>query len=150
MEYSYKAIDEHGMEFSDPGGTLGWVKYDRKTQAFQDDVQVKDLVVNANLAKKFNDCLQYCDFSQNLALQEQYKDKNVVFVIQNEIIGTHAKERAYFYSAPNERCKINNLFLIPKDRFNLLQNRGEFSFVAYKRKNGEILKLWIKSDRVKR
>ncbi|MCX2683836.1 hypothetical protein OQH60_08180 [Campylobacter sp. MIT 21-1685] len=106
-------------------------------------------MTNVNLANKFNDCLRYCDFSQTLALQEQYKDENVALLMENEIIGTHAKERAYFYSAPNERCKINNLFLITKDRFNLLQNRGEFSFVAYKRQNGEFIKLWIKSDRVR-
>ena len=61
----------------------------------------------------------------------------------------HTQKRAYFYSAPHKNCKIDDLFLIPKDKLKLLQNKGEFSFVIYRRQNGEFIKLWIKSDKLR-
>lgn len=141
-------VDKNSKEFQGTG-TITWLEYDIKTQKLKDSVQDKDLITNVNLANKFNDCLKYCNFAQTSALQNQYKYPNVDLLMQNEIIGAHARERAYFYSAPNEKCKIDDLFLIPKDKLELLQNKGEFSFVAYKRQNGEFIKLWIKSDRVR-
>lgn len=141
-------VDKDSKKFQGTG-TITWLTYDIKTQILKDSVQEKNLVIDANLANKLENCLSCCNFSQTLALQEQYKDENVGFLMQNEIIGSHAKERAYFYSAPNEKCKIDDLFLIPKDKLNLLQNRGAFSFVAYRRQNGELIKLWMKSDRIK-
>ncbi|TLD84804.1 hypothetical protein [Helicobacter sp. MIT 05-5294] len=140
--------DKNNKEFQGTG-TITWFEYDIKTQTLKDNMQEKELVINQNLANKFNDCLKYCNFAQTSALQNQYKYLNVDFLMRNEIIGANSKERAYFYSAPDEKCKINDLFLIPKDKINLLQNKGEFSFVAYKRQNGEFIKLWIKSDRVR-
>lgn len=137
-------VDKNSREFQGTG-TITWLEYDIKTKTLKDNVQEKELIVDINLANQFNDCLRYCNFSQTLALQSQFKDENIL--MQNEIIGTHAKERAYFYSAPHKNCKIDDLFLIPKDKINLLQNMGEFSFIAYKRQNGEFIKLWIKSDR---
>lgn len=140
--------DKNSREFQGTG-TITWLEYDIKTQTLKDSVQEKHLVINANLANKFNDCLKYCNFAQTSDLQNQYKYSDVDFLMQNEIIGTHAKERAYFYSAPHKNCKIDDLFLIPKDKLELLQNKGEFSFVAYKCQNGEFVKLWIKSNRLR-
>lgn len=126
--------------------TLTWLTYDINTQTLQDSVQEESLNIDKTLAQKLNLCLKACDFSQTLALQNQYENSKIASLMENEI----TKEgRAYFYSSPNENCKIDDLFLIPKDKVNLLQNKGEFSFVVYKRKNGEIVKLWIKSDRIK-
>lgn len=141
-------VDNNSREFQGTG-TITWIEYDIKTKTLKDSVQEKNLAINANLANKFNDCLKYCNFTQTSALQNQYEHLNVDSSIQGEIIGTHAKDRVYFYSAPNKNCKIDDLFLIPKDKINLLQNMGEFSFIAYKRQNGEFIKLWIKSDRYK-
>lgn len=128
-------------------GTITWLEYDIKTQTLKDNIQEKELVVKHNMANKFNECLKYCDFALTSTLQNQYKNSNVDFLMENEIVG---EGRAFFYSYPNENCKIDNLFLIPKDKFNLLQSKGEFSFVAYRRKSGEIIKLWIKSNRIKK
>ena len=139
-------VDKNSREFQGTG-TITWLEYDIKTKTLKDSVQGKSLVIGANLANKFNDCLKYCNFAQTSALQNQYEHLNIDFSMQSEIIGAHAKERAYFYSAPHKNCKIDDLFLIPKDKINLLQNMGEFSFIAYKRQNGEFIKLWIKSDR---
>lgn len=141
-------VDKNNKEFQGTG-TITWLEYDIKTQKLKDSVQERDLVINANLANKFNDCLKYCNFAQTSALQNQYKYSNEDFLMQSEIIGANSKEKAYFYSAPHKNCKIDDLFLIPKDKLELLQNKGEFSFVTYKHKNGEFIKLWIKSDRVR-
>lgn len=137
-------VDNNSREFQGTG-TITWLEYDIKTKTLKDSVLEKHLVINANLANRFNDCLKYCNFAQTSALQNRYK--HLDFSMQGEIIGTHAKERVYFYSAPHKNCKIDDLFLIPKDKINLLQNMGEFSFIAYKRQNGEFIKLWIKSDK---
>lgn len=139
-------VDKNSREFQGTG-TITWLEYDINTKTLKDNVQEKELIVDINLANQFNDCLRYCNFSQTLALQSQFKDENIL--MQNEIIGTHAKERAYFYSAPHKNCKIDDLFLIPKDKLKLLQNKGEFSFVIYRRQNGEFIKLWIKSDKLR-
>ncbi|QOQ95459.1 MULTISPECIES: hypothetical protein [Helicobacter] len=139
-------VDKNSREFQGTG-TITWLEYDINTKTLKDNVQEKELIVDVNLANQFNDCLRYCNFSQTLALQSQFKDENIL--MQNEIIGTHAKERAYFYSAPHKNCKIDDLFLIPKDKLKLLQNKGEFSFVIYRRQNGEFIKLWIKSDKLR-
>lgn len=139
-------VDKNSGEFQGTG-TITWLEYDINTKTLKDNVQEKELIVDINLANQFNDCLRYCNFSQTLALQSQFKDENIL--MQNEIIGTHAKERAYFYSAPHKNCKIDDLFLIPKDKLKLLQNKGEFSFVIYRRQNGEFIKLWIKSDKLR-
>ena len=141
-------VDKNSKEFQGTG-TITWFEYDIKTQKLKDIVQEKDLVINVNLANKLNDCLKYCNFAQTSALQNQYKYLNEDFLMQNEIICTHAQERAYFYSAPHKNCKIDDLFLIPKDKLEPLQNKGNFSFVVYKRQNGELINLWIKSDRVR-
>lgn len=80
-------INKNSKEFQGTG-TITWLEYDIDTQKLKDSVQEKDLVINANLANKFNDCLEYCHFAQTSALQNQYKYLNVDFLIQNEIIGT--------------------------------------------------------------
>lgn len=139
-------VDKTSGEFQGTG-TITWFEYDIKTKTLKDSVLEKNLAINANLANRFNDCLKYCNFAKTSALQNQYGHMD--FSMQGEIIGAHAKDRVYFYSAPHKNCKIDDLFLIPKDKINLLQNMGEFSFIAYKRQNGEFIKLWIKSERYK-
>lgn len=140
-------MDSDSKEFQGTG-TICWVEYDFGTKTLIDTIQEVELIFPQNLANRLESCIKECDFSQTISLQKQYEDRNVAIPL-NEIIGKSPKDRAYFYSSPNENCKIKDLFLIPQDKVNLLQNHGKFSFVAYKRKNGEVIKLWLKSDRVK-
>ncbi|WP_104690196.1 hypothetical protein [Helicobacter felis] len=109
------------------------------------DLNGVDLTFPLQYAHQLETCLQFCDASQTKALQARFKDQNLQIHPLKVITG---KGRAYFYSAPNKHCKINNLFLIPKNKVYLLQQQGAFAFVAYTRKNGEIVKLWIKSARI--
>lgn len=139
-------IDSDSKEFQGTG-TIGWIEYDFGTKTLIDSIKEVELKFPQNLADRLESCVKECDFSQTIALQKQYEYKNVAISL-NEIIGKSPKDRAYFYSSPNESCKNKDLFLIPKDKVNLLQNHGKFSFVAYKRKNGEVIKLWLKSDRM--
>ncbi len=125
-------------------GTIGWANYDLKTHTLQ-DVNGVHLTFPLQYAHQLETCLQFCDASQTKTLQARFKDQNLHTHSLKTISG---KGRAYFYSAPNKHCKINNLFLIPKDRVYLLQQQGAFAFVAFRRKNGEIIKLWIKSVRI--
>ncbi|MFC3847952.1 hypothetical protein ACFOPX_05340 [Helicobacter baculiformis] len=125
-------------------GTIGWANYDLKTHKLQDLNRV-NLTFPLQYAHQLATCLQFCDASQTKALQARFKDQEVQAHPLKTIVG---KGRAYFYSAPNKHCKINDLFLIPKDRVYLLQQQDAFSFIAFRRKNGEIIKSWIESFRI--
>ncbi|WP_162982262.1 hypothetical protein [Helicobacter labacensis] len=122
-------------------GTMGWANYDFKTHKLH-DLNGVNLIFPLKYAHQLETCLKFCNTSQTKALQARFKDQTLQTYPLKTIGG---KDRAYFYSAPNNHCKINNLFLIPRDRVYLLQQQGTFSFVAFRRKDGEIVKLWIKS-----
>lgn len=56
--------------------------------------------------------------------------------------------RSYFYAAPVEQCKTNNLFLIPKDSViayeEIRLNGQTWINVMYIRKNGSTVEGWMK------
>lgn len=56
--------------------------------------------------------------------------------------------RVYFYSAPNEECKIKNLFIINGDLINLYAEYKGFSSVVFFKKNGEPVSGWIHSKSI--
>ena len=64
------------------------------------------------------------------------------------VIGTG---RLQFYSAPNERCAMNGIFVIPKDE--LVEygrsDSGWTSMMYMNRKMGDIVQGWVRSDRLK-
>lgn len=58
-------------------------------------------------------------------------------------------KRVYFYSAPDENCKINGLFIIKGDLVNSYAEYQGFSSVMYFKKDGETANGWIHSDSIK-
>lgn len=56
--------------------------------------------------------------------------------------------RAYFYSAPNEKCKIRNLFIIPGDLVNALADYNNYTYIMYFTKDGKDVEGWVKSNRL--
>jgi len=57
--------------------------------------------------------------------------------------------RVYFYSAPDERCKIKGLFIVHGDLVNSYADYQGFSSVMYFKKNGDIVSGWIHSNSIK-
>ncbi|TBN93440.1 hypothetical protein EYZ49_23365 [Salmonella enterica subsp. salamae serovar 13,22:z:-] len=56
--------------------------------------------------------------------------------------------RAFFYSAPNEKCKIKSLFLIPGDLVNALADYNNYTYIMYFTKDGKGVEGWVKSNRL--
>jgi len=56
--------------------------------------------------------------------------------------------RLYFYSAPDEQCKINDLFIINGDLVNASVDYNEFTYVIYFSKGGKEFDGWVKSNRL--
>lgn len=56
--------------------------------------------------------------------------------------------RAYFFTAPDKRCKMKNVFVIPNDRLDAYSTYGEFTEVVYwNAKNGDV-DGWVLSSRL--
>jgi hypothetical protein len=55
----------------------------------------------------------------------------------------------YFYSAPNEVCKIKDLFIIKGDTVKLQAEHKGFSSVVFFKKDGESVSGWIHSKSIK-
>ncbi len=56
--------------------------------------------------------------------------------------------RAYFYTAPDKRCKMKDVFVIPNDRLDAYSTYGEFTEVVYwNSKNGDV-DGWVLSSRL--
>ncbi|MGN5575475.1 hypothetical protein [Enterobacter sp. Lyrl_3] len=58
------------------------------------------------------------------------------------------KGRAYFYFAPNEKCAIKNLFIIPGDLVNGYADYNNFTYIMYFTKDGKDVEGWMKSNRL--
>ena len=58
------------------------------------------------------------------------------------------KGRAYFYSAPNEKCAIKNLFIIPGDLVNASADYNNYTYVMFFTKDGKDVEGWVKSNRL--
>ncbi|MCE9639152.1 MAG: hypothetical protein K8S22_03200 [Betaproteobacteria bacterium] len=50
------------------------------------------------------------------------------YVAGRGVVGTG---RAYFHTAPDKRCQLNNVFVIPGDRLEAFTEYGEFISVIY-------------------
>lgn len=59
------------------------------------------------------------------------------------------KSRVYFYSAPDEKCKIKGVFIIYGDLVNSYADYQGFSSVVYFKKNGDTVSGWVNSDSIK-
>ena len=58
--------------------------------------------------------------------------------------------RAYFYSAPNDKCKIKDTFLVPGDLTDAGLEFGDFTYVIYFHPvSGQETSGWLKMDRVR-
>lgn len=56
--------------------------------------------------------------------------------------------RTYFYTAPDEKCKNNKLFIVRNDLINSYINYKGFSYVVFFKKNGESVSGWVHSDSI--
>lgn len=56
--------------------------------------------------------------------------------------------RAYFYTAPNERCKKKNLFVVKNDLVNAYLSYDKFSSIIYFKSNGESVSGWVHTDSI--
>lgn len=57
--------------------------------------------------------------------------------------------RVYFYSAPDERCKIKDLFIIHGDLVDVYSEYKGFLSVIFFKKNGETVDGWVHSSSIK-
>lgn len=62
-----------------------------------------------------------------------------------EVVGTG---RAPFYSAPDQRCAMPGVFLIPKDRVTAYRDYDGYLSVMYLKRTGGDVIGWIKADRL--
>lgn len=74
--------------------------------------------------------------------QEKTPSDNSGYVIKNA-------GRTYFYSAPDERCKIKELFIVQGDLVNVYADYNGFSSIMYFKKNGVPVTGWVHSDTLK-
>ncbi|WP_336220684.1 hypothetical protein [Citrobacter amalonaticus] len=56
--------------------------------------------------------------------------------------------RAYFYSAPDEKCAIKNLFIIPGDLVNASADYNNYTYIMYFTKDGKDVEGWVKSNQL--
>lgn len=59
------------------------------------------------------------------------------------------KSRVYFYSAPDDRCKIKDVFIVYGDSINSYADYQGFSSVIFFKKNGDTISGWVHSDSIK-
>lgn len=57
--------------------------------------------------------------------------------------------KVYFFSAPDDNCKIKELFIVNGDLVDAYADYKEFSYVMYFKKNGDVVKGWIHSKSIK-
>lgn len=83
---------------------------------------------------------QYCD-DLNESHQSEQKiipsDKSGYKVIEDN--------RLYFFNAPNEKCKMKDVFIIKNDLVDAYRIDGDFMFVMYFTKNNKTVEGWVKS-----
>ena len=58
------------------------------------------------------------------------------------------KGRAYFYTAPDERCRDNRTYVIPGDRVEAYADLQKFTLATYWSSNGNDVSGWILSTRL--
>lgn len=85
-----------------------------------------------------------CSDANKIAIKNQRKTPSDVseYMIKNA-------GRTYFYSAPDESCKIKELFIVQGDLVNVYTDYNGFSSIMYLKKNGESITGWVHSDTLK-
>ncbi len=117
-----------------PGAmTVGWIKYYENEGVLHQMPPNEDelpiiLTTDKNLIEKFNKCRN-----------KKSSELGSIFM------RVTSKGRSYFYREPNQYEKIKDLFLIKGDMVKVLDEAGEFRFVQYKQKNGNVVEGWFLS-----
>ncbi|MFZ4251590.1 hypothetical protein ACEV6G_05910 [Enterobacter ludwigii] len=78
--------------------------------------------------------LANCDEHWETFSQTQFINKNIV------------QYKSFYYSAPSEKHKLPDLFLIKGDDFNSYLKSNGYTFGTYTRKNGTVVSGWLKSE----
>ncbi|CAD6523369.1 hypothetical protein LMG27952_01575 [Paraburkholderia hiiakae] len=66
---------------------------------------------------------------------------------ERQVIG---KGRLQFYSAPDEKCKMAGVFVLPKERLNVYYEYGKYTSVIYiNPKTSARASGWVRSDRLR-
>ncbi|MBV8044014.1 hypothetical protein [Pluralibacter sp.] len=85
-----------------------------------------------------------CSDADNIAAKKQEKipSDNSGYVIKST-------GRTYFYSAPDESCRIKDLFIVQGDLVNVYADYNGFTSIMYFKKNGNPITGWVHSDTLK-
>lgn len=70
----------------------------------------------------------------------------LVPALSYEVAGTG---RLYFHSAPNGQCLLRDTFVIPGNRLVANEEQGNWTWVSYSGKNGNIAEGWVETGRLK-
>lgn len=85
-----------------------------------------------------------CNDINALAEKERYSipSSESGYVVSDE-------HRVYFFSAPDDNCKIKGLFIVNGDLVDAYADYKEFSYVIFFKKNGVPVEGWIHSKSIK-
>lgn len=155
LNYDKKEKDSENVNST---ALVGWIKYDIKNQRLFNvsaylNEKPEELSFDKKYAIKFEQCRkqkkQIISESSCEKVHNQIKDKIVNFSKPLEVFTVIGEGRLYFYSAPNDKCKIsNNLFIIPKDTVVVYSEYNNFYYVMYIGKNNTV-EGWVDSKRLK-
>jgi SH3-like domain-containing protein len=98
------------------------------------------------IALFFSPLSSWGDCKEINAISEQFQSIIPTSESTYVVIG-HGKN--YFYTAPDESCKLKNLFIIKGDIVNVYAEYKDYSSVLYFKKNGDPVSGWIHSDSIK-
>ncbi|WP_130224928.1 hypothetical protein [Escherichia sp. E13S3] len=76
---------------------------------------------------------------------ERYQSLNVTSESNYVVTGG---SRIYFYNAPDENCKIKDVFIIKGDVVSVYAEYKNFSSVMFFRKNGDPISGWVHSGAI--
>lgn len=78
--------------------------------------------------------LANCNDNWEQVAHKQFVNKSIV------------QNKSFFYSAPSEKYKVPDLFLIKGDDFNSYLKSNDYTFGTYTRRNGSVVSGWLKSE----
>ncbi len=84
---------------------------------------IAGLIVHASFAQA--DVNEVCVEAYDAAQQE----KNLVTALDARVVS--GPGRLYFHTAPDERCRLKDVFLVPKDRVEVFADHGAYTEVIY-------------------
>lgn len=143
-----KAIDSNTFT------AIGWIKYNvNEQQLFNTSVNLDSperLVFNDKYAIEFKQCNERILSQKTPCIEtnNQISTKIATFSEPLQKYVVTGKGRLYFYSAPDNNCKVgNNLFIIHNDIVTVNSEYKNFYHVIYTGKNGTV-KGWVDSARL--